>query len=232
MRALLLIVWTSFVALGQSTPNAAKNTEQNPPVKVNVLNVCTPSVNEQQELSQALAIVPKSPAFDSDYEVSRGVSTIETARSARYVRLRRELRSDSPLVTIQYSLSADPENTVETVVFRGREAKDLLALSIEDRLSTAVSKPATVIQSETPASRVRLERAGKTTIALARCEGIDQSRYEPIFAQASSVFADYRRILKLRTMLASEIAWLSSGSAGRSPGTGKNASGASSEHPN
>jgi len=196
--------------LGHSASNGAKSADQNPPVKVNVLNVCTPSREEQQQLKEALAKLPKSPNFDTDYEVSRGVSTIETASSARYVRLRREARSDSPLATVQYSLSADPENTVETMVFRGRDAKDLLALSIEDKLSTAVSKPATVIQSDTPASRVRLERAGKTTVALARCEGVDQSGYEPIFAQASSVFADYRRILKLRAMLADEIAWLSS----------------------
>ena len=182
-------------------------------MKVNVLNVCTPSADEQQELKEALAKVPKSPSFDSDFEVSRGVSTIETARTAKYVRLRRELKSDSSLVTVQYSLSADPENTIETVVFRGREAKDLLALSIEDKLSTGVSRPATVIESDTPAARVRLERAGKTTVALARCEGVDQSRYEPIFAQASSVFADYRRVLKLRSMLASDIAWLGSGSS-------------------
>jgi len=132
-------------------------------------------------------------------------------------------------VTVQYSLSADPENTVETVVFRGRDAKDLLALSIEDKLSTAVSKPATVIESDTPASRVRLERAGKTTVALARCEGVDQSRYEPIFAQASSVFVDYRRILKLRAMLANDIAWLASGPSAARTKTAP--SGGTSDHP-
>jgi hypothetical protein len=66
-----------------------------------------------------------------------------------------------------------------------------------------------VIESDTPASRLRVERAGKTTLGLARCEDVDQAAYEPIFAQASTVLADYRRILKLRTMLASDIAWLS-----------------------
>src|SRR5207302_11311898 len=107
--------------------------------------------------------------------------TVEEGKTSKYVRLRRELKSDSPLATIQYSLSTDPEDTIETLVFRGRDVKDLLALSIEDRLSTSVSKPSTVIASDTPASRVRLERAGKTTIALARCESVDQSQYEPIF---------------------------------------------------
>jgi hypothetical protein len=88
--------------------------------------------------------------------------------------------------------------------------KDLLALSIEDTLSTSASKPAAVVANDTPASRVRLERLGKTTVALARCEKVDQSQYDPIFTQASSVLADYRRVLRLRTMLANDLSWLGS----------------------
>lgn len=149
------------------------------------------------------------PSFDADYEVSRGVSTVEEG-SAKYVRLRRDVNGESPLATVQYSMSVDPESTIETLVFRGRDVKDLLALSIEDKLSTSVSKPSAVIQADTPASRIRLERAGKTTVALARCENVDQSRYDPIFSQASSVLAHYRRVLKLRSMLASEVGWLGS----------------------
>ena len=182
-------------------------------MKVNILNVCTPGAEEQQEMRSALARLPKAPAFITDYEVSRGVSTLEEGTTAKYVRLRRELKSDSPLQTIQYSLSSDAENTIETLVFRGRDVKDLLALSIEDKLSTSVSKPSAVIRSDTPASRMRVERAGKTTVALARCENVDQSQYESLFAQASATLAEYRRILKLRTMLANDIAWLGSSSA-------------------
>jgi len=195
---------------------------------VNILNVCTPGEEEQQEMRSALARLPKAPAFITDYEISRGVSTLEEGTTAKYVRLRRELKSDSPLQTIQYSLSSDADNTIETLVFRGRDVKDLLALSIEDKLSTSVSKPSTVIQSDTPASRLRVERAGKTTVALARCEKVDQSRYESLFAQASATLAEYRRILKLRTMLASDIAWLGSGSASSGWPTGpKKAAGSS-----
>ena len=178
-------------------------------MKVNVLNVCTPDAEAQQQLKAALARLPKTPGFTGDYEISRGVSTVEDGKSSKYVRLRRDLNPDSSLATIQYSLSADPASTVETLVFRGRDVKDLLALSIEDKLSTEASKPSAVIQSDTPATRVRVERAGKTTLGLARCEDVDQARYEPIFAQASAVLAEYRRILKLRTMLASDMAWLS-----------------------
>jgi hypothetical protein len=101
--------------------------------------------------------------------------------------------------------------------------KDLLALSIEDNLSTSASKPAAVIASDTPASRVRVERLGKSTVALARCEKVDQSEYEPIFTQASSVLAEYRRVLKLQTLLANDVAWLnSSSSANRALGHGPN----------
>lgn len=209
MRAILPLLLISTIALAQNSQES-KPAAQNPPVKVNILNVCTPGADEQQGLKAAMSRLPKVPSFANDFEISRGVATIEEGTNARYVRLRRDFKSDSPLATIQYSLSADPGSTIETLVFRGREVKDLLALSIEDKLSTQVSKPSTVIASDTPASRVRVERAGKTTLALARCEGVDQSKYEPIFAQASTVLADYRRLLRLRTMLASDIAWVSS----------------------
>lgn len=211
VRVLLAVLLASSVALAQGSQENARKSDQNPPVKVNILNVCTPSAEDQQELKAALTRLPKSPGFTTDYEASRGISTIEEDKRTRYIRLRRDFKSDSPLETVQYSLSSDPENTIETLVFRGREVKELLALSIEDKLSTSASKPSAVIQSDTPASRVRVERSGKTTLSLARCEGVDQSRYEPIFAQASEALAEYRRLLRLRTMLASDISWLSSG---------------------
>ena len=209
---LLLTFFCSCFAWGQNAPSETKN-EQNPPVKVNVLNVCTPSADEQQELKAALARLPKSPAFDADYEISRGVSTIEGGARSKYVRLRREVKGESPLATVQYSLSVDSENTIETLVFRGRDVKDLLALSIEDKLSSSASKPSAVLDADTPASRVRVERAGKSTVALARCENVDQSKYDAIFSQASSILSDYRRVLRLKSMLASDIAWLSAGSS-------------------
>ena len=208
MRIILLVVSVSSVVLAQASPASPKRQEQSPAVKVNILNVCTPDAEAQQELKAALSRLPKAPGFSTDYEILRGVSTVEEGKNAKYVRLRRDAKADSPLATIQYSVSVDPANTIETLVFRGRDVKDLLALSIEDKLSTGVSKPSAVIQSDTPASRVRVERAGKTTVGLARCQDVDQAQYEPIFAQASTVLADYRRILKLRSMLASDLSWM------------------------
>lgn len=208
VRALLLALLTPTLLLAQSTTASGTHSDQEPPVKVNILNVCTPDADAQKEINAALSRLPKTPTFAADYEISRGVSSDDQGKSAKYVRLRRDLKSDSPLVTIQYSLSADASSTIETLVFRGRDVKDLLALSIEDKLSTSVSKPSTVIQSDTPASRVRVERAGKSTLGLARCQDVDQAKYDAIFSQASAVLAHYRRILRLRTMLASDIAWL------------------------
>jgi hypothetical protein len=211
VRLSLPIFLISLVAVAQSPTDAARKSEQNPPVKVNVVNVCTPDADAQQQLMGALARLPKSPGFTSDYEISRGVATLEEGQSAKYVRLRREFKSDSSFATVQYSLSFDPASTIETLVFRGRDVKDLLALSIEDKLSTSVSKPAAVVSSDTPASRLRVERAGKTTLGLARCTDVDQAPYEPIFAQASATLAAYRHVMRLRAMLATDISWLNSG---------------------
>jgi hypothetical protein len=208
------VILVSAVAFAQGSQENAGKSEQNPPVKVNILNVCTPDGADQQELKAALARLPKAPSFAADYEASHGISTVEEGKRTRYLRLRRDFKSESQLETVQYSLSSDPENTIETLVFRGRDVKDLLALSIEDKLSTSASKPSAVIQSDTPASRVRVERSGKTTLSLARCEGVNQSQYEPIFGQASATLAEYRRLLRLRTLLAGDISWLSSGTAG------------------
>ena len=47
-----------------------------PQVKVNMLNVCSPSAEEQKEIAAALARVPKEPLFGDDFEVSRGRSTL------------------------------------------------------------------------------------------------------------------------------------------------------------
>lgn len=205
MRFLSFIVLFCPALLGGQ---AAEPAQQNPPVHVNVLNVCTPGAEEQQQLKAALDRLPRTPVFAPDFEISRGESTLDNSVKAKYVRLRREFQPDSPLLTVQYSLSADPKDTQETLVFKGREVKDLLQLSIEDKLSTEASKPSQVIESDTPATRVSVQRFGKSALTLARCQGADQSAYDPIFAKASAVLADYRHLLKLRSALGSDIAWM------------------------
>jgi hypothetical protein len=112
--------------------------------------------------------------------------------------------------TVQYSFSVDPKNMVETLVFRVRDPKDLLQVSIEDSAS-AVTTPGTMLTSATPASRIKLERFDKSSVVLARCSASeagpapDQSAYEPLFQSASAVLANYRGLLGARTIVPGEL---------------------------
>ena len=209
---------------------------QQPPVKVNVINVCAPTADEQKELSSALAKIPGKPAFAADFEVARGRSILDPSTpipgmqplppgavaAADWVRVRREFPGATLFSNVQYSFSVDSKNMVETLVLRLREPKpnDLMQISIEDSASAVVS--ATVmLSSSTPVSRVKLERFGKSSVVLARCSGeegnpaTDQSAYEPIFHSASSIMERYRDALGARKLVPEELARLGVGSSER-----------------
>jgi len=209
---------------------------QQPAVKVNVLNVCQPSADEQKELSAALAKVPGKPVFSTDYEVARGHSTLDQSTpipgmqalppgavsAADWVRIRREFPDATLFSSVQYSFSVDSTNMVETLVLRVREPKDLMQVSIEDSAS-AVASAAAMLSSSTPVSRVKLERFGKSSVALARCSGgeenpaTDQTAYEPIFHAASSIMERYRDALGARKMVPQELARMGVGTSARTP---------------
>jgi hypothetical protein len=205
-----------------------------PQVKVNVLNVCSPSAAEQQEISSALAKIPKRPSFSPDFEVDRGRSVLDpnanpimgvvnaTAAPANsseqaladFVRIRRDFPNGETFSTAQYSFSRDKQQMVETLVFRLREAKDLLEISIESSASS-VTTAAAMLTVATPAGRIKLERFGKSSVVLARCSGSNggpapnQSAYEPLFASASSILSDYRGVLDARKLIPAELARIS-----------------------
>jgi hypothetical protein len=107
---------------------------------------------------------------------------------------------------------------VETLVLRVRDPKELLQIAIEDSASTVASASA-MLSSNTPVARVKLERFGKASVVLARCGGeegspaTDQSKYEPIFAAASSIMERYRDAIGARKMVPSELARLGVGTA-------------------
>jgi len=211
---------------------AALASAQQPPVKVNVINVCAPSADEQKELSAALAKLPGKPAFSKDYEVSRGHSTLDPSTpipgmrslppgavsAADWVRVRREFPAAALFSNVQYSFSVDSTNMVETLVLRLREPKDLMEISIEDSASK-VASAAAMLSTSTPVSRVKLERFGKSSVVLARCSGAegnpatDQSAYEPIFRAASAIMERYRDALGARKMVPQELARLGVGSS-------------------
>jgi hypothetical protein len=200
---------------------------QPPQVKVNVLHACSPSAEDQKELSAALARVPAKPVFGADYEVARGHSTLDpntsipgieplpagAASAANWVRVRREFPASTPFSNVQYSFSVDATNMVETLVLRLREPKDLIQVSIEDSAS-AVTSAAAMLASNTPVSRVKLERFGKASVVLARCAGEDgkpapdQSAFAPIFHAASSLMSHYRNALAAPSMVPQELARL------------------------
>lgn len=201
-----------------------------PQVKVNMLNVCTPSAEEQKEIAAALARVPKQPLFGNDFEVSRGRSTLtdipnllqpgasthfsDEKSVASYVRIRREFSVQALFSSVQYSFSNDGQNMVETLVLHVRDPKDLIQVSIEDSASAVTSSEA-MLGSNSPASRVRLERFGKPSVALARCSAAeggpapDQSAYEPLFRSASDVLTNYRGLLNVKKIVPEELANIS-----------------------
>lgn len=203
-----------------------------PQVKVNVLNVCNPSADEQKEISAALAHIPKQPVFGADFEISHGVSTLSDAPNflrpgqntqvsdqtsvARYVRIRREFSGQAVFSSVQYSFSDDGQNMVETLVLHVRDPKELIQASLEDSAS-AIGTVAAMVAANTPVSRIRLERFGKSSVALARCSASengpapDQSAYEPLFHTGSEILANYRRLLGAKRTVTVELAQIPSG---------------------
>ena len=201
-----------------------------------MLNVCSPSPDEKQEIVAALAKIPKTPSFGPDFEVARGRTTLEqspdflqaapgaqmtsSGESAKWVRVRREFPSQSMFSTVQYSFSTDPKTMIETLVFRMRDPKDLLQVSVEDSAS-AVTSAAAMLGTNTPASRIKLERFGKSSVVLARCSASeagpapDQSAYEGLFQAASSIVSDYRKLLRAQQMVPVELARVAGGGSTR-----------------
>ena len=190
---------------------ALQETKPQTQLRVNYLNVCTPSKEEQEVLNFGLGKVAANPVFGDDFEMSRGRTTVKETGVSKFVRLRREFVPASPLLTVQYSMSADEKNIVELLVLRMRDPKELHEVSLEDSVSVGAASPVTLLTQDTPPVRIRVERLGKPSVVLTRCEGGDQSVYEPIFKQAADIMARYRAAMALRTAFRSDITWLVTG---------------------
>lgn len=225
--ALFTVAFARHVVAQQEPAQTPAPSLQQPQVKVNMLNVCTPSAEEQKEIAAALAHVPRQPLFGGDFEVSRGRSTLTDMPAfleagqpghvagepsvASYVRIRREFSVQAMFSSVQYSFSNDGVTMIETMVLHVRDPKDLIEVSLEDSASAVTSSDA-MLGSNTPVNRVRLERFGKSSVALARCQASaagpapDQSAYEPLFRSASEVMADYRGLLGVKAVVPDELA--------------------------
>lgn len=200
-------------AAAQNQPSAtpqptAPSSDGKPQVKVNYLNVCTPSTEEETIIKGALAAIQPKPVFSTDFEISRGRTSLKDAPDAKYVRLRRDFAAEAPLLTAQYSMSTDSANTIEILVLRARDPKDFLQLVLENRVTAGSTTPLALLQVDTPTSRVRVERLNNSSAVLTRCPEADQSAYEPVFKQASEIMAEYRAALGLRNAFRTDIAWL------------------------
>lgn len=226
----LYLVLSALVPVVTAQEQPAPGPPAQPQVQVHMLNVCTPSAEEQKEIAAALARVPKQPLFGTDFEVTRGRSTLSDMPNflqagkgthvagepsvASYVRIRHEFSVQALFSSVQYSFSDDGQNMVETLVLHVRDPKDLIELSLEDSASSVASAEA-MLTANSPASRVRLERFGKSSVALARCSASeggpapDQTAYEPLFRNASEVLANYRGLMGARTTVPQELAKIS-----------------------
>lgn len=197
------IVGLAAGAMAQTDKPAPQAT---PPVQVNVINVCTPSPEEQKDMTAVLERIPARPAFAPDFEITRGRSTAPDAPVSNWVRLRREFGADAPFTSVQYAVTVDEKGIVETLVFRPRQSSDLVQVSLEDKITSGT--PAAVLASDTPASRLRVERMGKASRGLARCPDVDQSAYEPLFTRANEVLQRYRKALRVPATAGAELARL------------------------
>ncbi len=203
-----------------------------PQVKVNYLNVCTPSEEEQKELKAALNRIPKEPKFARDFEISRGRSTLseqanvlqampapsEEAGSpvSDWVRIRHEFGALSAFANAQYSFTTDDKGAIENIVFRLREPKDVVQISLSNTVTTTKS-PKEILASETPVDRIRLERFGKSSVVLARCPSGDQSKYNYLFDSATAIFSTYRTAMGARAVVPTDMARLGDPSATKKP---------------
>lgn len=217
MRTLRIAAFAlfAFAVFSQDQPAQppAASGQKEPQMQVTFLNVCTPDEGETKEISSALSRIPLTPPFGSDFEVARGRSSATggeiAARltggnvpPATWVRLRREFASGY-FANVQYTMTRDESGLFEVLVFRVRDPKELMQVTLTD--SASATNPATMLAADTPPSRLRLERYAKSSVGLSRCPAVDQKQYEPLFRSAARIMAAYRDSLGARRTVPAEF---------------------------
>jgi hypothetical protein len=214
-----LLVLLAVSAFPQDQPQATPAPPQpggQPQIKITYLNVCTPSDDEKKELTDALGRIPLKPPLANDYEVARGHSSMSSGELAAklaggnlppstWVRMRHEF-SGGYFANAQYSMTRDENGIGETLVFRVRDPKDLMQVVFTDTVTT--TDPAAVLAVDTPPTRIKLERFGKSSVGLTRCPGADQSAYQGLFQSAARITSAYRDVLGARKTVPAEFARL------------------------
>jgi hypothetical protein len=200
---------------------------------VNFLNPCHPAPADAEAMGRALARVKDTPRFSSDFEISRGVTTLTEAEAraagvpsgaaetpSAWVRIEREFPEKAPLTGVQYSLSVEAGEASESLALHLRDSREVLQIAISDAVKGSAAE---AMKADTPPERIRIERFGKASIVLARCGGMDQSRYEPLFQTAGEILRKYRMALAVKTVAPAELARLPAApkSSGKRSGAGK-----------
>ncbi len=185
---------------------AAQTANQQPQVRVNYLNVCTPNEAEQKQIAAALERVPQA-RFSDEFEISRGRSRLQDSPPANWVRIRKEFPAAATFQNAQYAVTLDDKEIIETLVLRPRDTKELVQLSFSDTLQGSPNLSA-VLSASTPPDRIRLELFGKPSIVLTRCPNTNQAVYEPLFRKASEVASRYKSALGVAQVIPGELAGL------------------------
>jgi len=209
-------------------------------IQVNFLNTCRPPSSDVEEMGRALARVKETPRFSADFEISRGVTTLTEAEAraagvpaesaltpSAWVRIEHEFPDKAPLTDVQYSLSVDAGSASESLALHLRDSREVLQIWISDAVKGSAAE---VVKADTPPERIRIERFGKASIVLARCGGIDQSAYEPIFQTAGEILRKYRAAMAVKSVVPAEMARLpSAGKAGGKESGSKSSKGIESK---
>lgn len=218
LLAVSVTLWglLAITTQAQQTPPAGAAPQAK--IQVNFLNPCRPAQTEIDEMGRALELVKARPSFSSDFEISRGLTTLSEAEaraagapagsgttSSSWVRIRREFPEKAVLTDVQYSLSFEDKASSEALALHLRDSREVLQILISDSVA---GTPAQVVKLDTPPDRIRIERFGKSSIVLARCGAVDQSSYEPIFAAAREILEKYRVAMAVRTVIPAELARL------------------------
>jgi hypothetical protein len=211
-----LLLGLPAAAPAQQAPTAGD--EAQPKIQVNFLNPCHPASADVEEMTRALARVKETPKFSSDFEISRGLTTLTEAEAratgvstgaaltpSLWVRIRREFPDKAPLTDVQYSLSVDDGSTGELLAMHLRDSREVLQIMIADAVKGSAAQ---VLKADTPPERIRIERFGKSSIVLARCGGVDQSAYEPVFQTAAGILRRYRVAMAVQAVVPAELAHL------------------------
>lgn len=225
LRLLLAVALLAASATAQQPAPADQ-----PKIRVNMVNSCQPAPAETEQISKALAKVAELTPFAPDFEISRGRSTLTEAQAraagvanvsgpvrSNWIRIRRDLAEHSPVASVQFSLTEESGSASELIALHLRETKadDVLQIAI----SAAVpGSAAQLLDSTTPPQRIQVERFGKSSLVLRRCEEVDQTIYNPLFIQAAKIFEAYRKAMAVRTVAAAEMTRLNGGKESKAAG--------------